>query len=209
MNELPHIAPGYGPDAAAEPAEDVSGCLANRCVIDKRTLREAMDAAMGTLRGLRIAELVLMLLCLGLLLWSLIGHLGIRPLIWAGFALALLLYCYWQQFIHYPKRAVRNQLTRQALEDGTVAMENRLYFKAENVANRRGEAEELLHMPYENIKRVIEARRLIVIATRKKNLIPLDKAGFENGSPEDFWRLLGEKAPKAKLLRQQNKTVGS
>ena len=202
MSELPIVAPGYEEEPEVE---DVTGLLANRCVVDRETLTEAMDAAMHTpfFRVLRVAEPILMLASLGLLLWSVFDHLGAAPIIRWSFVLAMLLYFYWQQFIRYPKKAVENQLVRQAVDEGTLAPETWLYFKEENIARRRGEAEELLHMPYGNIKRLLETDRLLVIATRRRRLIPLDKAGFENGTAADFLRLIAEKCPKIKQYRKK------
>ena len=197
MSDLPMIAPGY--ETEGPQYEDVSGCLTNRCVIDKQTLTEAMHAALNTpfFRRLRIAELCLMVLSLGLLIWSIVGGLGLMPAIWSGFALLMLAYFFWQQFLRYPKNAVRNQLTRQARDDGSAALENWLYFQEENIANRRGEAEELLHMPYTKIRLLLETRRLYVLKTKSKNLIPLDKSGFTNGTGDDFRKLLARKCPRA------------
>lgn len=204
MPELPVVAPGYEPEDDAPQPEDVSGCLSNRCVIDETTLRRAMAAAVkGTplLRVLRVAEPVLAVLALGLLIWAALRK-DTVTVIRMGFLVAMLVYCYLQQFVLYPRRAVKRQLLRQARDDGTLSLENYLYFKPENVANRRGEAEELLHMPYDRVKRVTSSDGLIVITTRRKNLIPLDPDGFFNGTEADFWRLMRTKAPKAKLGRK-------
>ena len=202
MAELPPIAPGYEPEDP--PVEDVSGCLSNRCVLDKSTLNEALRTAMDTpfFRVLRILEPCLMAVTLGLLIWAAVKGLGATPILFYSLLLTALVYFYLQQFVLYPRRAVKNQILRQALNDGATAPENLLYFKAENIANRRGDAQELLHMPYEKIKRVTESRRLIVLTTRSKNLIPLDKSGFACGTAEDLWQLLAEKCPKADLRRR-------
>lgn len=205
MAELPITAPGYETPTEAEEREDVTGVLSNRCLLNKETFTEAVNVAMHTpiLRFVRYFELLLMALCVGLLLWALIGRLGAQMLIWPGFALAMLLYFYWQQFINYPKKAVKNRMVRLALDEGAEELENILYFKDENIANRRGEAETLLHMPYRKVKRLTESDRLIVITTRSRHLVPLDRQGFANGDEADFWRLITQKAPKAKRNRSR------
>ena len=53
-------------------------------------------------------------------------------------------------------------------------------------------------MPYTKLRKVIEGSRLIVLVTKSRNAIPMDRAGFENGDAEDLLRLLAEKAPAAK-----------
>jgi hypothetical protein len=88
---------------------------------------------------------------------------------------------------------VKNQLLRQALDEGSTALVNRLYFTPDRVANRRGDSDQVLHMDYEKIKRVTQTPNLFVLTTRRNRLIPLDKAGFRNGGPEDFLALMAEK----------------
>lgn len=202
MSELPMIAPGY--EDREPPDQDLSGCLSNLCVIDSAVLTEAMRAAMNRpfFRLLRIAELLLAALFLAGLIWAAVTSQGLGTLLWYAFLLLMLGFFFIQQFIWYPKRAVKNQLRRQALEDGAAALTNRLWFTEENVANRRGEGDQLLHMDYDRIKRVSETPRLIVLTTRANRLIPLDKAGFENGGPEDLLKLLERKCPRIKRVRR-------
>lgn len=205
MSDLPIVAPGYEPEEA--PArEDLEGVLMNLCVIDEKTLRQTMQAALRTnpaLRILRVAEPVLALAVLGLLIYSIVVDAGATAVLINAFMLIMLCYFYLQQFVFYPKKAVKNQLQRQAVDDGTLTLENRLYFREENVANRRGESDQLLHMPYSRIRSAAADGRLIVLTTKSKNTIPLDREGFANGTEEEFWRLLRTKAPQAKLRKQR------
>lgn len=199
MAELPFVAPGYEEEIEAPEAEALSGCLMNTCVIDKAVLTEAMGAAMRRFRVLRGVELLVIAAALGLVIWAIAAKQAGSTLVQALFLLAAAVFFYTQQFLLYPRRAVKNQLLRQALDEGSTALENRLWFTEENVANRRGESDELRHMDYQKIKRVSETERLIVISTRSRSLIPLDKSGFENGGPEELFRLLKRKAPQARI----------
>ena len=198
MYQLPIVAPGYGEEPPRE--EDLSRCLSNTCVIDKAVLTEALRGALDRpfFRILRIGEPLLIALCLGLLIWTLAARRGTGPAVLLGFVLVSVCLLYWLQFIRYPKKSVHDQLVKQAVEDGTLELENRLYFTQENVANRRGKRRDTLHMGYDKIKRVFETPRLIVLTTRRNRLIPLDKAGFANGGPEELYRLLTRKCPKLK-----------
>lgn len=203
MSDLPVVAPGYEPEDAPE-RENLEGVLCNRCILDEKTLREAMDAAMRTnpaLRVGRILEPVLAALALGLLILAAVTRAGLTAILLNAFLLLMLTYFYLQQFVFYPRKAVRNQLRRQISDDGAAELENRLFFREENVANLRGEAEVPLHMPYGKIKRVFADGRLIVISTASKNTIPLDREGFSNGTEEDFWRLIRRLAPQAKIRK--------
>ena len=198
---LPPVAPGY--ETPREEEEDLTGVLSNTCVLGRENLTQAMKAAMDApfLRVTRILEPILMVLSLGLLIWAVAAQRGAGPILWGAFLLAMTAFFYLQQMVLYPRRAVKNQLTRQALEDGTAEPVNRLWFREENVANRRGEGDLLLHMGYDKVKRLTETDRLIVITTRRNRLIPLDKAGFQNGGPEEFWALMKRKAPEARVRR--------
>lgn len=187
---------------AEHPEEEaLSGCLMNTCVIDKAVLTESMRAAMRRpfFRVLRIVELAVLAAALGLLIWAVAAKQDRSTVLQAAFLLAAALFFFVQQFVLYPRRAVKNQLLRQAVDEGSTALENRLWFTEENVANRRGDSDELRHMDYGKIKRVYETRRLILLTTRRRRVIPLDKKGFSNGTAEDLYRLLAVKAPKAKL----------
>ena len=197
MSELPVIAPGYEDETEAE---DLSGCLTNVCVLDRAVLTEALRAAMQRpfFRVLRGAEIALAVICLGLLGWA-VADCQPRFALLCGFLLAMICFFYAQQFLWYPRKAVKNQLLRQALDDGAEALVNRLYFTEENVGNRRGDSAQVLHMDYGKIRRVTETERLIVLTTRTKRLIPLDKSGFENGTAEDLKALLQAKCPKLRL----------
>lgn len=197
MSELPIVAPGYEPEYETPVAEDLTGILSNTCVIDKRVLTECIRTAMNRpfFKVLRWVEIVLAVLCVGLTVKAIQGG-EARLAVWCGSVAVMIGFFFLQQFVLYPKKAVKNQITRQAMDDGTLALENRLWFKDENVANRRGEQEQILHMPYANIRRVTETSRLFVITTKHNRLIPLDKAGFADGTAEDFRRRIAEKTGK-------------
>lgn len=197
MPDLPIVAPGYGEELFPE-TEDLSGILSNRCVVDRAVLTEAIRAAMNRpfLKVLRWVEILLCALCLGLMVKAIQGGES-RLAVWCGSVAVMIGFFYLQQFVRYPKKAVKNQLTRVAVDEGTLAPEDTLWFKDENVARRRGEQGEILHMPYGNIRRVFETRRLFVITTKHNRLIPLDKKGFADGTAEDFCRLIAEKTGKA------------
>lgn len=196
MSDLPIVAPGY----ADEPeTEDLSGCLTNTCVLNQAVLTEALGTAMRRpfFRVLRMVETGLAALSLGLLIWA-VADGQPRFALLCGFLLAMICFFYVQQFLWYPKKAVKNQLLRQALEDGAEELVNRLYFTQENVGNRRGDSDQVLHMDYSKIKRFSETDRLFVLTTQANRLIPLDKVGFTNGTAEDLKALLQIKCPHIK-----------
>ena len=202
MPDLPIVAPGYGEEYESE-VEDLHGALRNRTIVNRGILTASLDAAMRTpfFRVLRIVEPILILVSAGLLLMAILAKQGTAAIIRNAFLLAMVLFFYIQQFFYYPKKAVRAQLLRYARDERHMNEPDILYFGDKNVARRRGEDGELLHMPYEKIKKVVESRDLFVIRTKSKNLIPLAKNGFENGDSADFRRIITEKAPQAKFCR--------
>ena len=58
-----------------------------------------------------------------------------------------------------------------------------------------------LSLGYDVFKTVIERKSQIILCTKQKRMILLDKNGFQNGTVEDFWKLIAEKCPEAKLKR--------
>lgn len=204
MSDLPIVAPGYEEPEAASEREALEGCLKNTCVIDKAVLTETMKAAMRRpfFRFLFWTELLVMAAALGLVIWAVAAKQGAATILQAAFLLLMAGFFFVQQFVLYPKRAVKNQLLRQAMDDGTTELTNRLWFTEENVANLRGEGDELRHMEYKKIKRVSETKNLILLTTRRNRLISLDKKGFENGTAEDLYKLLDQKCPKLKKKRK-------
>lgn len=196
MSDLPIVAPGYEDETEAE---DLSGCLTNVTVLNRAVLTETLAAAMHRpfFRVLRAVEAVLAAVSLGLLIWALADG-QTRFALWCGFLLLMLGFYYVQQFVRYPKKAVKNQLRRQAVDDGAEELVNRLYFTEENIGNRRGDSDLVLHMDYGKLKRITETPNLIVLTTKANRLISLDKTGFENGTAEDLKKLLQNKCPNIK-----------
>ena len=204
MSDLPIVAPGYEEPEEQSELEALEGCLMNTCVIDKAVLTETMKAGMRRpfFRFLFWTELLVTAAALGLLIWAVAAKQSTATILQAVFLLVMAGFFFVQQFLLYPKRAVKNQLLRQALDDGTTELTNRLWFTEENVANRRGEGDEIRHMEYKKIKRVSETKNLILLTTRRNRLISLDKKGFENGTAEDLYRLLDAKCPKLKKRKK-------
>ena len=198
MSDLPIVAPGYEEPEAESELDALSGCLKNTCVIDKAVLTESMKAAMRRpfFRFLFWTELIVMAAALGLLIWAIAARQSSTTILQAVFLLVMAGFFFVQQFILYPRRAVKNQLLRQAMDEGTTELTNRLWFTEDSVANLRGDSDEVRHMEYKKIKRVMETRNLILLTTRRNRLISLDKRGFENGTAEDLYRILEAKCPK-------------
>ena len=206
MSDLPIVAPGYEEPEAESELDALSGCLMNTCVLNKAVLTESMKAAMRRpfFRFLFWTELLVTAAALGLLIWAIAAKQSGSTILQALFLLGMAAFFFVQQFVLYPRRAVKNQLLRQAMDDGAAELPNRLWFTEENVANCRGEGDEIRHMDYKKIKRVTETRNLILLTTRSNRLISLDKKGFENGSAEDLYRLLDQKCPKLKKKKKAN-----
>lgn len=53
------------------------------------------------------------------------------------------------------------------------------------------------HLPYDKVTRIILWKGYIILRTTAQMLYILDGSRFENGTDEDFWKLMNEKCPKA------------
>ena len=56
---------------------------------------------------------------------------------------------------------------------------------------------DLLRFPYSSVKRLVPYRNLILVYGHTKQYFMLNQDRFENGTDEDFWKLMNEKCPKA------------
>ncbi len=50
---------------------------------------------------------------------------------------------------------------------------------------------------YSAVKRLIPYKNLILLKTKSKLFLIIDRTRFENGTEDDFWRLMNEKCPNA------------
>lgn len=55
---------------------------------------------------------------------------------------------------------------------------------------------------YEHVVRILQTEHLILLFTKGKMMYFLGSSGFQNGTEEDFWRLIAEKCPEAKRKRR-------
>ncbi len=57
--------------------------------------------------------------------------------------------------------------------------------------------EEPNKISYESLKKVVEGDGVLLLWTRTRQFLVLDRSRFQLGTEEDFWKLMNEKAPHA------------
>lgn len=174
--------------------------LVNECETNQETIEEGMRAYMKA-SGSFIVDVVLV----ALLVVSMVILIALRvqgsTLLTFGlldlFCLAMVVF----RYVFVPRQSAKMQTRRKEELFGTGRITGKYFFMDEEIMSRTEQVVEELHLPYERIRRAVETRRLIVLITKQRQMLMLNKAGFQNGTVEDFWKLLAEKCPEAKIKR--------
>ena len=95
------------------------------------------------------------------------------------------------------RRAAKLYMRRLREQRKLDAYEGTIAFYPEEISSRYDIAQDPTHVGYENVKRILVDRGLILLRTKANVLLSLDAARFENGTEADFWKLMNEKCPKA------------
>ena len=179
-------------------------CLMNQCETDGETLEEAQRAYMERPAGRAIDICFLFFLVIAVAALILEHVFEFRSRITAQ-SVFLMVYStamlVWRQ-VFFPKRWAKTSLRRRQELYGVAQLTEKKYFLDNELMVRTEQIEEELHLSYAVFHRVIETKNLIVLFTKQRLMITLDKNGFQNGTAEDFWKLIAEKCPEAKLKRR-------
>ena len=160
--------------------------LANRCVMDEKTLRRTYG---------RIFRKNLMLFYIGaglmaafgLLLAVLLGGLGPFP-VFLLIAAALYLFMGLRQ----PKKQAKRQIQRYEASGSSTSPEVTVWFDEEEFSAQREGMSEQTDIPYGGMNAIYDLGDRIILWTNAKQYVVLDPARFENGSAADFWQLMRE-----------------
>lgn len=121
--------------------------------------------------------------------WELLLITGVMLLI---FAFILVNHFFWM-----PKRRAKRTVQR-ALELGQNAWsEVTAVFGGDSIATLNNQNSDKLSLRYEVLRRVTVFQDRIFLRTKGRQFLAVDPSRFENGTEEDFWRLLNQKCPKA------------
>lgn len=172
--------------------------LINRYQFNEDTLKKSYGQIM---RVALTIQLLMALALLGLAVYYTVSFLGLFSQSLALLLMVLLLYVLagfeaWRALTAV-KRAVKKAMqhveeTKQVREYEVI-----LRFGDEEIVTESSVGGEPQHLKYANFKKLKRCRELILLRTRSTLVYTLDPAGFENGSEDDFWKLMNEKCPDA------------
>ena len=121
-----------------------------------------------------------------------------QPLLVLGPIIFLLgaAYFFWYAFTGV-RRAVKRTVQR-LMETRQVSSYERVYrFTEAEICCESDIAGPSGQIPYSVIRRLVPYQNLILVYTRAKQYLMLDRTRFENGAEADFWKLMNEKCPGA------------
>lgn len=179
---------------------DENTCLTNRCEINCKTLEEALRAFLKS--PVYCVSDVLMG-CLMIAMLVVVIRTDTSPMVIIPFVVCVAMILF--RYLFLPKYSARIQMKPKAELVGTDSFPVENSFLDSEILIRvvnDGHVNEELHVSYDKLLRVVETKNLIVLITKKRQTFSLDKNGFRNGTEEDFWRLIAEKCPEAKIKRR-------
>lgn len=165
--------------------------LINRCRMDETTLKTAFTLISRRSRIVLLAGAGLML-ALAVLLTCL-GNLDLLTFIlYVGAGVYAFL------ALRQPGRLTRLQIQRFEEAFQTDHLETWVELFADAYQSRRENAvEPSSRTQYAQIRRILEARGVIVLQTQARQFVILDAGRFEKGTEADFWKLMQEVCPTA------------
>ena len=165
--------------------------LTNRCVMDERTLRKTYARLFR--RQLLIFYIGAgLILAFSILLIVLQGRLSPMP---AFLILAAVIYL--SIGLRMPKKQAMQQIRRYEADGFDASPEVTVWFGEDELSGRREGAGDLTHIDYDSMKSILVNGDRIILWTEQKQFVVLDTARFENGTENDFWKLMNEKCPRA------------
>lgn len=161
--------------------------LTNHCVMDEKLLRRIYGRIFR--KNLRLFYLGAGLMAaFGLLLIVLLGRLSPFP---AFLLIAAAAYLFLG--IRQPRKQAKRQIQSYEASGSGPSPEVTVWFDAEAFYARREGMEEQTDIPYDRMSAIFDMGDRIILWTNEKQYIVLDTARFENGTEDDFWKLMQEK----------------
>lgn len=94
-------------------------------------------------------------------------------------------------------RSVKRTIQRLEEIRHVTACEETIQFLEGEMLNAVSISSDAQHIFYTSVKRLVPYRNLILVYTKARLFIMLDRSRFENGTEVDFWKQMNEKCPKA------------
>ena len=153
------------------------------------------------LRPARLIQLVLCAFCFGLAIHHTIRDYGMFRENRVLLLLVLVMYglgvFYLWRLLTMVKRSAKQSIDRDEEKwhvrsfDTTIRFTDTAFIDKNDVGNDEN------HYDYAAVARLVPCKNLILLHTRARQFLMIDRTRFENGTEADFWRLMNEKCPKA------------
>lgn len=169
--------------------------LTNTCEYNEAYLTEALRVQTRLVQGKK--NIILLVLITGVLLFSLWAWLIDKQTRFALFAgLCVLMYgMMWYIRSVQPKKTAKLQADRIRKEYGSLTY--RSEFREEEIAMFSPSEEEISQVSYEKLSKLVETEHLLLLLTKTRHMLLLDKRGFAGGGEAELRALLMERAPQA------------
>ena len=166
--------------------------LTNVCDYDAAHLGEALGYQLRSgrkTRNLLLIAAALIILVYSLYVWLIGGE--SKYWITAFLSVVMLGLLAFTNFIA-PRAAAKSQAAKIQEVNGGSAF--RFEFREEDVLMTLPSGEQD-PVRCDSLTRAVQTKNLILIFTNAQTMLILDRAGFQNGTEEDFWSLIVEKCP--------------
>lgn len=174
--------------------ENANVYLRNRCRVDEQVMRRAFYVQRRSYNAVMLAILIADAAVLLLLTQFTLSQSAITVLI----LIPVLAFLLW----YMPRLSAKMRMRQIKELRGVDVFEVQADCTDEGLVLHDSVSQDCVCLRYETLKKVCVDGGLIVVMSKAKQLTWLDRDRFENGTAEDFWRLLAQKAPQAKLPRQ-------
>ena len=172
--------------------------LINRYRFNEDTLRRSYGQIM---RPVLVIQLLIALALLGAAIYYTVSFFSLFTESLSLLLMVLLLYVLagfeaWRALTAV-KRAARKAIRHVEQTKQVSEYEVTLRFGDEEIVTESSLGGEPRELKYATFKKLKRAKDLILLRTRSTLVYTLDPACFENGTEDDFWRLMNEKCPAA------------
>ena len=173
--------------------------LTNLCDYNAAHLGEALGYQMRTgrkTRNLLLSAAAVIILLYSLWVWLIVGE----SKYWVTAALSLVMMGM-LAFTNFaaPRATAKNQAAK--IREVNGGSDFRFEFREEDLLMTLPSGEEDA-VAYDSLTRAVGLKTLILIFTNAQTMLILDRAGFQNGTEEDFWTQLVENCPSILIKKK-------
>lgn len=104
---------------------------------------------------------------------------------------------YLRRLLTMVKRSVKQSIDRDEEKWHVRSFDTTIRFTDTDFIDKNDIGTDEDHYDYAIVTRLVPCKNLILLHTRAKQFLMIDRTRFENGTEADFWRLMNEKCPQA------------